>query len=158
MKFGALFLSLVFTLATAQLKGTSMAGHRIPSPDDNCQLGNFIKHQNSVLNGTALEIHNLFKPSVCAYHCVDQERCVSCNVAAAPDRNGNYECQLLAVDKFSQPSGFRQSQEFTHYSKHVRLSTPFGNNIKMAADSSNIELLRFIVILSVSKDAFRGLP
>ena len=90
--------------------------------DKSCQLDNFIKHQRSVLNATALEIHNVSKPSVCAFHCVDQDgRCASYNVVSAPDRNGNYECQLLAVDRFSQPSGFRQSQEFTHYSKHVRL-------------------------------------
>ena len=134
------------------MRPTVMAEHRIPNRDDNCQLGNFLKHQNSVLNGTALEIHNVSKPSVCAYHCVDHEHCVSCNVAAAPDRNGNYECQLLAVDRFSQPSGFRQNQEFTHYSKHVRLCAPLGNSIILAADSSNIEWLSFIVILSVSAE------
>ncbi|XP_022806790.1 contactin-associated protein-like 2 [Stylophora pistillata] len=53
---------------------------------------------------------------VCAFHCVDEPKCYSFNVAESPDSNGLYLCELLVTDKYRATGKFFANNTFHHFS------------------------------------------
>ena len=57
----------------------------------------------------------------CAFKCVGEPRCLSFNLAANPDSDGLYLCDLIATDKYkTEAKEFQASDAYHHYSPWVR--------------------------------------
>ena len=56
----------------------------------------------------------------CIFLCVGEPKCYSTNVAAHPDSNRLYLCELLATDKYRATEKFHVNASFHHYSPWVR--------------------------------------
>lgn len=54
------------------------------------------------------------------FFCVREPNCLSFNIAAYPDVEGIYRCELLATDKYTAKSKFHANAAFHHYSAKVR--------------------------------------
>ena len=55
----------------------------------------------------------------CTFLCVAEPKCYSFNMAAYPDSNGLYLCELLATDKYRETKKFHANATFHHYSPWV---------------------------------------
>ena len=56
----------------------------------------------------------------CLFRCVAEPPCLSVNLAAHPDSDGLYQCDLLATDKYrATAEDFQASDAFHHYSPWV---------------------------------------
>ena len=64
---------------------------------------------------------------VCAFHCVDEPKCYSFNVAESPDSNGLYLCELLVTDKYRATGKFFANSTFHHFSPLVSSPYIFGD-------------------------------
>ena len=78
----------------------------------------FVKHPNSSLNVTPIVSIKAIDNLCCVYHCLNEKRCFSFNLAIAPINN-MYECQLLPTDKYNSSSKFEKRKDFHHYSIQV---------------------------------------
>lgn len=78
--------------------------------------GNFKEDKFSYLNITSiggdLVDHNTF----CAFACLETPPCFSFNLAAFPDINGKFLCELLPSDKYNNSDKLVPSKFFHHYS------------------------------------------
>ena len=85
-------------------------------------FGNFIQDANHQLVATKLKSFVLNGPIDCTFKCIEEVRCLSFNLAAHPDSDGLYQCDLLATDKFRATSeAFQGSVTFHHYSPWVNI-------------------------------------
>ena len=87
--------------------------------DSNFRFAHFIDHVFHVLDVPELESSGVTDRRVCLLLCLKDQRCFSTNLAAKPDINGNYACELLPTDKYNASGKFRPSQHFHHYSLKV---------------------------------------
>jgi len=55
----------------------------------------------------------------CTFKCIGEPKCFSFNMAAYPDSNGFYSCELLATDKYREKAKFHANLTFHHYSPWV---------------------------------------
>ena len=88
--------------------------------------GNFTQYANRQLAVTRLKSFVVVYdgPEDCAFRCIGEPQCLSFNLAAHPDSEGLYQCDLLATDKFrATAEDFQASDAFHHYSPWVNLST-----------------------------------
>ncbi|XP_067055162.1 contactin-associated protein-like 2 isoform X1 [Acropora muricata] len=80
-------------------------------------FGSFTQDANHQLVVTKLKSFALNGPLACAFRCIGEPQCLSFNLAAHPDSEGLYQCDLLATDKFRATSeAFQGSVTFHHYS------------------------------------------
>ena len=64
----------------------------------------------------------------CLFRCVGEPSCLSVNMAAHPDSDGLYQCDLLATDKLKATAeDFQASDAFHHYSPWVNIIYDFGS-------------------------------
>lgn len=84
---------------------------------------NFAKHPFHYLNTTKAS-SPVFTDSFegCALKCVQIPNCVSLNVAASPDDNNRFWCELMASDKYSNSRDFQENASSHHYSIMVSKS------------------------------------
>lgn len=69
--------------------------------------------RNASLNATAIRIHIVENVASCQKFCTLEERCKSINMRR---KHGNtYECQLLALNKFSHSHLMVSDEAFTHF-------------------------------------------
>ena len=86
--------------------------------------GNLIQYANRQLAVTKLKSFLLDGPEDRAFRCIGEPWSLSFNLAAHPDSEGLYQCDLLATDKFrATAEDFQASDAFHHYSPWVNLST-----------------------------------
>ena len=88
------------------------------------RFAHFIDHLFHILDVPELESIHVRDRRVCLLYCLRDKRCFSTNLAAKPDINGNYVCELLPTDKYNASDSFKPSQHFNHYSAKVS-HTPF---------------------------------
>ena len=71
--------------------------------------------ESSYLNITSIG-WNLFQDeNDCGYACLEIPSCFSYNVAAFPDGNGKFLCELLPSDKYNNSDKFNASKTFHHH-------------------------------------------
>ncbi|KAL9989597.1 hypothetical protein ACROYT_G004162 [Oculina patagonica] len=104
-----IFLPLQQTFATKSIQRNT-----------NFRFAHFIDHFFHVLDVPELDSTLVTDRNVCLRRCLKDQRCFSTNLAANPDINGNYVCELLPTDKYNASNSFGPSQYFHHYS----LKTP----------------------------------
>ena len=94
------------------------------------EYANFVEHPHAILNASVIFSTKVDDPLSCAFECVEKSHCNSYNVAVSPDGNSEYECQLLATDKYNSSDKLRPSKEFNHYSIQVRslITVPLSKN------------------------------
>ena len=83
---------------------------------------NFVHNFFHYLNGTKVGSHLVHAMEICAHMCVDNLLCFSYNVAAQPDINGHFVCELLASDMYNSSDQFLPHPDFHHYSIKVSKS------------------------------------
>ncbi|XP_073259149.1 protein lin-12-like [Porites lutea] len=84
---------------------------------DNVFYANFVISEFSYLNIPSIGRElNTQGGNVCGLACLEIPSCFSYNVAAFPDVNGKFLCELLPSDKFNNSDKFNASREFHHVS------------------------------------------
>ncbi|XP_074618115.1 contactin-associated protein-like 2 [Acropora palmata] len=79
--------------------------------------GNFTQDAERQLAVTKLKSFALDGPVNCVFRCIGEPQCLSFNLAAHPDSNGFYQCDLLATDKYrAAAKDFQANGAFHHYS------------------------------------------
>ena len=91
--------------------------------DGSFAFANFARNFFHYLNVTKVGSHLVHAMEICAYMCVDNLFCFSYNVAAQPDINGHFVCQLLASDVYNSSDQLLPHPDFHHYS--IEVSNPF---------------------------------
>ena len=87
-------------------------------------FGNFTQDANHQLAVTILKSFVLDGPEDCTFRCTSEPQCLSFNLAAHPDSDGLYQCDLLATDKYrATAKDFQASEAFHHYSPWVSIRT-----------------------------------
>ncbi|EDO46502.1 predicted protein [Nematostella vectensis] len=79
-------------------------------------FANFIKHERSYLNVTALVSHFVEGEQSCVKKCKDNKACLSINMAAQPNSNALHWCGLLSTDKYNESTKFISNESSIHYS------------------------------------------
>ena len=88
--------------------------------------GNFTQDAERQLAVTKLKSFVLDGPVNCVFRCIGEPQCLSFNLAAHPDSNGFYQCDLLASDKYrAAAKDFQANGAFHHYSPWVNIRTLF---------------------------------
>ena len=106
-------VAILFMETTAQQQQDL---HRGPAHE----YANFVEHPHAILNASVIFSTKVDDLLSCAFECVENSHCNSYNAAVSPDGNNEYECQLLAADKYNSSSKLKPSKEFNHYSIQVR--------------------------------------
>ena len=117
-------VAIIFMKTTAQHQQLL---HRGPEH----KHANFVEHPHAILNASVIFSTKVDNLMTCAFNCLKNSHCNSYNAAVSPDGNNEYECQLLATDKYNSSSKLRPSKEFNHYSIQVRslITVPLSKNI-----------------------------
>ena len=85
-------------------------------------FGRFTQDANHQLVATKLKSFVLNGPIDCTFRCIGEVQCLSFNLAAHPDSEGLYQCDLLATDKYREKAeDFQASDAFHHYSPWVNI-------------------------------------
>ena len=92
--------------------------HRSPTGD--LSFGNFKRNPFHYLWEKNITWSMVIDQLDCTFLCVGKPKCHSINVAAHPDSNGRYLCELLATDKYRATEKFHANATFHHYSPWVR--------------------------------------
>ena len=58
----------------------------------------------------------------CSFECIAKNKCSSFNVAAYPDSQGLYLCELLDTDRYQAQNKLQANASFHHYSPWVSYS------------------------------------
>ena len=90
------------------------------SPTGDRSFGNFKRNPFHYLWEKNITWAMVIDQLDCTFLCVDEPKCYSNNVAAHPDSNGLYLCELLATDKYRATEKFHANATFHHYSPWVR--------------------------------------
>ena len=102
-------------------------------------VGNFTRDANCQLAVDSFVSFLTEGPLDCTFECIGEPQCLSFNVAAHPDSDGLYRCDLLTTDKYrAREMDLQESDFFHHYSPWV-----------------NIQICLFTFKVLVSED-FRG--
>ena len=78
-----------------------------------------VKNPFHYLRVETLSSSTAVDPIDCTFLCVREPNCLSLNIAAYPDLEGFYQCELLATDKYTAKSKFQANAAFHHYSANV---------------------------------------
>ena len=90
----------------------------------NFSSGIFTRDAHRQLAVTKLKSFVLDGQVNCALRCIGEPQCLSYNLAAYPDADGLYQCDLLATDKYrATAKDFEASAAFHHYSLWVNIKT-----------------------------------
>ena len=111
------FLS-VHTTTTFAMEKSTPSLHRSPTGDRS--FGNFKRNPFHYLWEKNITWSMVIDQLDCTFLCVGEPKCYSINVAAHPDSNGLYLCELLATDKYRATEKFHANATFHHYSPWVR--------------------------------------
>ena len=111
------FLSAHTAMTFAMEKSTPSL-HRSPTGD--LSFGNFKRNPFHYLWEKNISWSMVIDQLDCTFLCVGEPKCYSINVAAHPDSNGLYLCELLATDKYRATKNFHANATFHHYSPWVR--------------------------------------
>ena len=99
------------------------------NPTGDFSVGKFAQNPFHYLWGKKITSSKVADQFDCTFLCVGEPKCSSFNVAAYPDSNGLYLCELLATDKYRATKRFHANATFHHYSPRVRFcrttQTPF---------------------------------
>ena len=76
---------------------------------------NFMISEFSYLNITSIGWNLTQDENDCGYACLEIPSCFSYNVAAFPDGNGKFRCELLPSDKHNNSDKFNASKTFHHF-------------------------------------------
>lgn len=81
---------------------------------------NFVKHENSFLNVTAVMTSFVSKSGECGFVCSKHSKGFSFNFAVNPDENGKHVCEILSTDKYNDSAKFLTNKSGqSHYSIKV---------------------------------------
>ena len=106
------------TVAVDAWMQTSLFRHQFGS----LSFGSFTQDANHQLVATKLKSFVLNGPVACAFRCIGEPPCLSFNLAAHPDSDGLYQCDLLATDKYrATAEHFQATDAFHHYSPWVNI-------------------------------------
>ena len=106
------------TAMTSAMEKSTPSLYRSPTGD--LSFGNFKRDPFHYLWEKNITWSMVVDQLDCTYLCVGEPKCYSINVAANPDSNGLYLCELLATDKYRATKTFRANATFHHYSPWVR--------------------------------------
>ena len=81
--------------------------------------GNFIPDLFNYLSATKITSILVKDDSDCPFECIDDRKCFSFNVAAYPDSQGLYLCELLDTDRYKTTNKLQANASFHHYSPWV---------------------------------------
>ena len=97
------------------------------SPRVNCQdfkrtnsgisFAQFVGNPFTRLNASLLATLQVSSLGECTFECINHHHCLSVNFAYRV--HGTHTCELINMDKISQPDRFAISQEFYHYNIKV---------------------------------------
>ena len=79
----------------------------------------FVRNFFQYLNATKVGSFLVQKMGICGYMCMEHLLCFSYNVAAQPDINGHFVCELLASDMYNSSDQLLPHPDFHHYSIKV---------------------------------------
>ena len=79
----------------------------------------FVRNFFQYLNVTKVGSFLVHKMGICGYMCMERLLCFSYNVAAQPDINGHFVCELLASDMYNSSDQLLPHPDFHHYSIKV---------------------------------------
>ena len=86
----------------------------------NFSTGIFTLDANRQLAVTKLKSFALDGQVKCGLRCIGEPQCLSYNLAAHPDSEGLFQCDLLATDKYREKAeDLQASDAFHHYSPWV---------------------------------------
>ena len=104
------------------------------------RYGSFRQIPHRFLNATPVASSKVPDGLTCADSCLQHERCWSYNLRARPDGKGQYDCQLLATDRYSAPAHMEESLEFNHHS--LMVSGPLGTELKSHPGNELLRICR----------------
>lgn len=114
ISFGILFfVSLHFVVLVNAMQGRAVYRNE-------AQVFQSVKNPFHYLRVETLSSSTAVDPIDCTFPCVREPNCLSFNIAAYPDVEGIYRCELLATDKYTAKSKFHANAAFHHYSAKVR--------------------------------------
>ena len=84
----------------------------------------------------------------CALRCIGEPQCLSYNLAAHPDSDGLYRCDLLATDKYrATTKDFETSAAFHHYSLWVNIKTFLSFSFEGARNQEVVDSLGYLTMV-----------
>ena len=89
--------------------------------------GNFIPDLLQYLSTTKITSILVKDENDCSFECISESNCSSFNVAAYPDSQGLYLCELLNTDRYRAQSKLQANASFHHYSPWVSHSKRHNN-------------------------------
>ena len=89
--------------------------------------GNFIPDLLQYLSATKITSILVKDENDCSFECIGESNCSSFNVAAYPDSQGLYLCELLNTDRYGAQSKLQANASFHHYSPWVSYSKRHNN-------------------------------
>ena len=81
----------------------------------NVSSGIFTRDANRQLAVTKLKSFVLDGQVKCGLRCIGEPQCLSYNLAAHPDSDGLYQCDLLATDKYREKEEDLEASDAFHY-------------------------------------------
>ncbi|XP_015766258.1 PREDICTED: uncharacterized protein LOC107345072 [Acropora digitifera] len=81
----------------------------------NVSSGIFTRDANRQLAVTKLKSFLLDGQVKCGLRCIGEPQCLSYNLAAHPDSDGLYQCDLLATDKYREKEKDLEASDAFHY-------------------------------------------
>ena len=85
-------------------------------------IGNFTRDANCQLAVDSFVFFSTEGPVDCTFNCIGEPQCLSFNIAAHPDPDGLYRCDLLTTDKYrAKEKDFQASDVFHYYSPWVNI-------------------------------------
>ena len=81
----------------------------------NFSSGIFTRDANRQLAVTKLKSFMLDGQVKCGLRCIGEPQCLSYNLAAHPDSDGLYQCDLLATDKYREKEEDLEASDAFHY-------------------------------------------
>lgn len=114
--FELLIVSFLFQTTSALWLQSALYRHQ----NNGFSYGNFrtdLYHHLEVTKITSSSVDDQFD---CLFKCIGEPKCYSYNLAASPDPNGLYMCELLASNKYNATANaLKPSANIHHYSPWV---------------------------------------
>lgn len=149
------FHSLVYPRSHWSVYIVEFVGKTVTSRSSDSGAASFVNFQLvafSYLNITVIGTDLMDDENQCGFACLESRSCFSYNVAAFPDINKRFLCELLPSDKYNNSEEFVQHNLYHHFSIAVSKSL----SCKLRATNSKslqgfvvIHLLRIPIVLAL---------
>lgn len=115
----ATYLILVSNFGQIEAENTQVVKSFLRDKVNAFGYARFIKHENTMLNLTAISKGFLNNVGQCAYICANSSNGFSFNFVTTPDIYGRHVCEIFATDKYRRQDSFICKPGVNHYSVAV---------------------------------------